>query len=97
MQEREEIRQLFERYRQGRCTPEEQVRLHAWFNRYANDQASGLDELSVVYRTERIKLRRRHLRWISYAAAALVIVSTGWYLALYRQSSHGDIVSNAVN
>src|SRR5690606_27891122 len=80
MQERERIRQLFERYRRGKCTPEEQARLHAWFNRYAANEAQGLDKLSDMHAQERTTLRKRWLRWSQYAAVLLITVAAAWYV-----------------
>lgn len=76
MQEREKIRQLFERYRQGLCTPEEQAHLHAWLNQYATDEAHGLDELREEYDVERTMKRKR---WLPYAAALLITSAVAWY------------------
>jgi len=79
MQEREEIKQLFERYRAGRCTPEEQARLHAWFNRYTGHEASGLDELKVAFESGQTAKRSRGFRWFPYAAAAVLALAAGLY------------------
>ncbi len=80
MQKREDIRQLFERYRQGLCTPEEQARMHAWFNRYAEHEASGLDELSARFEAEQTGTRRRAFRWVPYAAAIFLAAVAGTWL-----------------
>lgn len=80
MQEREKIRQLFERYREGCCNPEEEARLHAWLNQYARNEADGLDELHEQYAAERAGSRKRWLRWFPYAAAvATLVFATVWY------------------
>ncbi|WP_262247834.1 FecR family protein [Parapedobacter soli] len=76
MQEQEKIRQLFERYRAGRCTPEEQARLHVWFNQYAANEAHGLDDLAERFAAERTEAKRRWLRWFPYVAAAAAILIT---------------------
>jgi len=82
MQEREKIRQLFERYRLGRCTPEEQARLHAWFNQYAGDEAHGLDDLDESYHAKRAFKKKRLLRWFPYAAAvAILAFAFVWYVS----------------
>src|SRR5690606_24437710 len=81
MQEREKIRQLFERYRQGLCTPEEQAHLHAWLNQYAADEAHGLDELREEYDVERAMKRKRWLRWLPYAATLLMASAITWYFS----------------
>lgn len=80
MQEQEKIRQLFERYRRGQCTPEEQARLHAWFNRYAANEAQGLDNLGELYVQERTALKKRWSRRLQYAAALLITVVAAWYV-----------------
>ncbi|MGV3763207.1 FecR family protein [Parapedobacter sp.] len=82
MQEREKIRQLFERYRSGQCTPEERARLHAWLNRYAGNEARGLDDLKESYHAERSLKKTRWLRWFPYAAAVAVLTfAFVWYVA----------------
>lgn len=81
MHEREKIKKLFDRYRQGRCTPEEQARLHAWLNQYAREEAGGLDELSGPYGARSVGQGKRWLRWPPYAAAiAAVALVTFWYV-----------------
>lgn len=81
MQDREKIRQLFERYRQGQCTPEEQARLHTWFNHHTQHDAGGLEELRSIYETEKTGLRRRKFLWLPYAAALFIAGLIGvWYL-----------------
>lgn len=81
MQDREKIKQLFERYRRGQCTPEEQARLHTWFNQYARYDASGLDELPAVYETKKNVLHRGKFLWLPYAAALFIAGLIGvWYL-----------------
>ncbi len=79
MQEREKIRQLFERYQQGRCTPEEQARLHTWFNRYASREASGVDELLEMYEANRTYKQKQWLRWLPHAAVLAMALTTTWY------------------
>lgn len=80
MQEQEKIRQLFERYRSGQCTPEEEARLHAWFNQYAANGAQGLDDLEEVYQSELTFKRKQRLRWMPYvAAAAMLAFVSVWY------------------
>lgn len=84
MQAREKIRQLFDRYRQGLCTPEEQAILHAWLNQYAADEAYGLDELLEEYEVERTMKRKRWLQWLPYAAVLLMTSATTWYFWPYE-------------
>ncbi|GGG76786.1 iron dicitrate transporter FecR [Parapedobacter pyrenivorans] len=93
MHEREEIRQLFERYKQGKCTPEERVRLHAWFNRYAAREASGLDDLQASF-ASRYTGRRKFLRWLPYAAAVVLVagVSIGLYVSDGQKTSADKFV-----
>jgi len=82
MQESEEIRKLFERYRTGKCSPEEEARLHAWFNHYVRHEASGLDELQEEHEkhTSGIRKLRRHL--LHYAAIFLFVglSATAWFV-----------------
>lgn len=81
MHEREKIKELFDRYRQGRCTPEEQARLHAWLSQYARNEAEGLDELREQYAAEHTAGRKRWLRWFPYAAAIIAAaLVTFWYI-----------------
>ncbi|MEC3879459.1 FecR family protein [Parapedobacter sp. 10938] len=81
MQEREKIRQLFERYRSGRCTPEELTRLHAWLNQYAKNEAQGLDDLEESYNAEHAIKKTRWLRWFPYAAAVIIVTLVSvWYV-----------------
>lgn len=82
MQEREKIKQLFERYRAGRCSPEEHARLHAWFNRYAENDASGLEELKAAFKAEQAAIRRRGFRWLPYAAAVIFALGVGVWLVV---------------
>ena len=87
MQEREKIKQLFERYRAGRCTPEEQARLHEWFNRYAGHEASGLEDLKAIFEAEQAATRRRGFGWLPYAAAVLLVaILAGYFAVVNRQS-----------
>jgi len=79
MQEREEIRQLFERYREGRCTSEEEARLHAWVTEYTRHEASGLDELRAAYKAEHTSDRKQWMRWLPYAAAFAIALTATWY------------------
>ncbi|PPL00557.1 FecR family protein [Parapedobacter indicus] len=95
MQDREEIRQLFERYRQGKCTPDEQAQLNAWFNRYASQEAHGLDELQKAYETDQAVLRRRGFMWLPYAAAVIAMVAlVGAWLLLdsKKQTSGAEVI-----
>ncbi|TYR35099.1 DUF4974 domain-containing protein [Sphingobacterium phlebotomi] len=73
MQESEEIRKLFERYRDGKCTPDEEKRLHAWFNHYAMQEASGLDELQEAHETNASNIRTLRRQWLRYAAVFLFV------------------------
>lgn len=79
MQEREKVRQLFERYRQGQCTPEEEARLHAWFNRYAGEEAGGLDDLREKYDVNGSAGEKLWQRWLPYAAILAVALTMTWY------------------
>jgi len=78
MQDQEYVKQLFERYRQGKCTPEEQVRLHNWLNHYAAQEARALDDLSGMYE-KRARRSKRWQRWLPYAAALVMVSSVAWY------------------
>lgn len=90
MQERQDIKELFERYRQGTCTTEEQRRLHAWFNRYAANEAQGLDELREAYEADTAYRRERRWSWIPYAAAAILVISVGIWSSLNWISQHRE-------
>jgi len=80
MQRKEGIKQLFERYKRGECSPEEETRLHSWLNHYAKHEAHGLDELEANYRSTVVTSRRLPwLKWSSFAAAAIVIIVAVWY------------------
>jgi len=79
MQEHEEIRQLFERYREGRCTAKEEARVHAWFNHYAKNQAHGLDELQKMYEADRTYKIKKWVHWLPYAAAVILAVAVGFF------------------
>jgi len=80
MQDHEKIRQLFERYRQGECTPEELAQLHAWFNQYAHHEAHGFDDLGEMYKAEQFYKKKQWLHWLPYtAAAAMLLFALAWY------------------
>ena len=85
MQDRQQIKNLFEKYSTGQCTPEEQARLHAWFNSYTRDEASGLAELQAAYEADVVKLRRRRFRWVPYAAAVLLVALSATWLYFDNQ------------
>lgn len=77
MHEIDNIKDLFERYRQGQCTAEERVRLHAWLSQYAYEEGGGLAELKIQYEGRLSAKNRRRNRYVvsyaaSIAAAALV-------------------------
>src|SRR5690606_32137287 len=70
-----------ERYRSGQCTPEEQARLHAWFNQYAENEAHGLGDLGELFAARHTGSGRRWLRRLPYAAAAAIVIFTfAWYV-----------------
>lgn len=82
MQEREKIKQLFDRYQRGQCTAEEKADLHAWFNHYAEREAHGLDEIARLYQedaqeqdNEVINPAPKLRRILPYVAAAILIVA----------------------
>lgn len=86
MRKREEIKQLFERYRDGKCTPDEEKRLHAWFSQYVKGEARGLDELRDMYDSGLASGRSYLLRWLPYAAAVLLAVFAVSWLFFGRGS-----------
>src|SRR5690606_13084414 len=79
MQDREKIRQLFKRYSRGECTPDEQAKLHTWFNMYARQEAHGLDDLLATYRAEQAAARRGKLGWLPYAAVFIAVLAGLWW------------------
>lgn len=79
MQEREKIRQLFERYRKGQCTQDERTRLHAWFNQYAGAEATGLEELQTAVNARGTVRKKGRMRWLPYAAALAAAITLAWY------------------
>ncbi len=88
MRKREDIKQLFERYRTGQCTPEEQARLHAWFNHHTRDEAAGLDQLREAYEAKQAVLRRKRLGWLPYAAAIVLVLAVG--ILVWEQKQVGE-------
>ncbi|TDQ76341.1 FecR family protein [Sphingobacterium yanglingense] len=95
MEQREKIRNLFDRYSKGQCTPEEQAHLHKWFNHYTQNEAHGLDNLSSSFqtdqrilsndqkRTSQIKPKIRH-----YAAAVLILTLATLFFFQHKQESN---------
>ena len=76
MQKHEEIKKLFERYRQDKCTPEERVQLHAWFNHFAKQEAHGL---LTTKEHSNVSRRMRWIRYLPYAAAVIILFANVWY------------------
>lgn len=95
MQEREKIKQLFERYKLGQCTPEEEATLHAWFNHYTRLEAHGLDDLVKMDAIRPIDRKRQRVRRLSYAAAVVLILTISWY-TLQDKASSSNPVATAV-
>ena len=82
MKEREKIKQLFERYQRKECTPEEELRLHAWFNQYVKNEASGLEELQKEFEIKQKQPFGKWKHWLPYAAVFLLSVGTAGYFWL---------------
>lgn len=87
--------ELLERYRQGQCTPAEEAMLYRWYEEEAARQPMASDPVNPLVEEpllwQRVQdaiqggrlrqiLRRRH--WLPYAAAGIIVVFAGIWLAL---------------
>ncbi|WP_276346233.1 FecR domain-containing protein [Daejeonella sp. JGW-45] len=86
-----EAKELFEKYKSGKCTPEEKLLLQTWFHHLAEDEDSGLTEAEL---REAQKAFRKHSYtlfgkpvsrlWQRVASAAAIILVASLGIYLYR-------------
>jgi transmembrane sensor len=95
MTPKDQVRELFDRYREGRLSPTEKTLLDAWYNRYAAESEERMSEeemeatihaLAGRLPLETPKVSRLWLR-IAVAASVALVLGTGSYLPPGRRLS----------
>ncbi len=94
--DRQEARELIERYRTGNATAEQVARIETWIlEGQVNDMDLSEAELEAELEQirKRLPLRRpiqRIRRWLPYAAAAAILLAVGWLLLVDSRESSVD-------
>ena len=99
-----EAEKLLEKYRLGKCTPEELLLLQKWFHGLGLDEPSELTETDLVSARQAIgeqaarltsKTRNIH-RWPRVAAAACIILclSIGGYYLVHKKQAVSQLAQN---
>ncbi len=95
MEQREKIKELFERYSKGQCTSEEQAKLHNWFNHYTQHEAHGMDDLYSSFQADsqlQTNNKKRIIpmlrKILPYAVAMLVIGLMTLFFVQYRSKNN---------
>lgn len=88
-----DVLNLFDRYREGKCTPDEIARVESWFLQHSN--TSSLPDIVPDFESvgkeiwENVGVRHHRKRYIpilQYAAAILLVVGVSFIL--FKQTSH---------
>jgi transmembrane sensor len=99
MTSKDQVRELLDRYREGRLSPTEKTLLDAWYNRYAAENEAQMSEEemeAIIYSmANRLPLETpkvKQLPWLRIAVAAsiAVVLGAGSYLLLKPQHPHQE-------
>ena len=107
MTPKDQVRELLDRYREGRLSPAEKTLLDAWYNRYASEselRMSGEEmEATILSLADRLPLKTPKVRqlWlrIAVAASVIVVLGAGSYLLLKPQHPNqgtGQLIRNDI-
>lgn len=79
---------LLEKYRAGRCTPEETLRIQEWFDNFEelpeNEEMRAAADEAVVNTMHTLFPGRRSIRYIMLSAAAVLLLALTGLLFVYR-------------
>ncbi|GAA3928764.1 DUF4974 domain-containing protein [Chitinophaga oryziterrae] len=88
-----DVLNLFDRYREGKCTPDEIARLESWFLQHSN--TSPLPDIAPDFESVGKEIwqnigirhpRRRYILILRYAATVLLVVGVSFIL--FKQTNH---------